>query len=240
MSESLEEAVQRGRDDVEYWVETFLGQKLHAGQLEWMENAEATINVLPTANRWGKSHLIGIRHLYRAFYKMGSEWRWLGPDGAADPQAFVKTKYKSLHCAQGWDTTALVWEEMLTLIALPGLAPFIKAAPRSMPPYIQLTNGAKILFRTLGPQGQGIDGTSLLYVSIDEAGWISNLKTIMDNVVLIRIADVQGMVDLAGTMKAGISRDFFQYAKRASVYTGRNITFDFAAWLKERAAQDGV
>lgn len=234
MGDPLQDAVIRGREDPEFWVYFFLGERLHAGQLEWITNSEAQVNVAATANRWGKTFVQCAKHLWRGFYKWGSEWRWLDEDGNVDPDLFMETKYRTLHCAQGWETTAIVWEQALKYIDRPSLKPFVKAAPRSLPPFIEFTNGWKWLFRTLGSQGQGVDGTSFYLITVDEAGWVDNLAEIHGNVLRLRVADVQGMVDFMGTFKPGVSRDFYQFAKRASVYTGRRIDFDFEAWLKNR------
>jgi len=239
MADSVEYALARGRGDPQYWSWYFLEQRLHDGQAEWIMNAEASTNVLATGNRWGKSFVCCVRHFHRCFYKLGAEWRYIDPIGEeVDTVAYRETKYHTLHCAQGWDTVQLVWDHAYTLCDRPRLRPFIKARPRSGLINIQFVNGSKWVFRTLGENGQGVDGTSLYLVSIDEAGWMENLKWILDNVVRVRVADVQGMVDLVGTMKPGISRDFFKEASLAAVYTGKEIFFDFEAWAKAREEGD--
>jgi hypothetical protein len=82
------------------------------------------------------------------------------------------------------------------------------------------------MFRTLGNNASGVDGKSIYYLSIDEAGWITGLDEMMRNVLRIRIADVRGIIDLVGTFKPGISRDFYKMCVRASAYTG--VAIDFA------------
>lgn len=222
----LREAMERGRKDIPFFSHYFLRRKLHDGQIEYCENGQASINVLATANRYGKTTLLAVRHYHDLFYKVGAEERYV-VDGQLDLERYLRTKYYTVHTAGLWDTAKLVWDDALKIIReSPRLQPFVKDSPRTLPPHITLQNGSRWLFRTLGDNGEGIDGHSFYRVSIDEAGWITNLETILNNVGRVRIADVGGCIDLVGTMKVGISRDFYRYANRASVYTGRKIAFD--------------
>lgn len=235
MTETLKQAIARGRDDVEFFAYFMLGERLHVGQLEWLENADASVNVLPSSNRWGKTFVQVVRHFHRGFYKIGAERRYV-VDGVVDLEAYRKCKYETLHTAQGWDTAAMVWEAAWAYCDRPQLAPFVVARPKTIPPYIRFMNGWTWRFKTLGDDGKGIDGKSYYLITIDEAGWVDNLDSIVNNVARVRTADVQGCLDLMGTFKPGVSRAFYQYAKLASVYTGRDIGFDFDDWRKERAA----
>ena len=232
------QAVQRGRNDIEFWSYFFLEERLHAGQLEWLTNAEAQVNVLATANRWGKSHVCVVRHFHRLFYKIGAEWNYLDKDGNVDVEAWYDTRYNTLHSAQGFDTVELVWNPAYRYCDKPNLKGFIRNKPRSSPPYIEFTNGSKWSFRTLGRDGRGIDGNSFYLITIDEAGWVDGLEEIMTNVAQIRTADVQGMTDIIGTFKPGISRDFYRYAKRAAIETDADIGFDFEDWTRKRAIME--
>ena len=85
------------------------------------------------------------------------------------------------------------------------------------------------MFRTLGVNASNIDGKSLYLISIDEAGWIDNLDEMLRNVLRVRTADVRGVIDIVGTFKPGISRDFYKVCVRASAYTGRAIDFAHGA-----------
>ena len=222
----LLDALARGREDHQFFSHFFLGRKLHDGQLEYAESANATINCLPTANRWGKTTLLSHRHTHKCVYKTGGEPKYLLPNGAVDMEKFSRLKYRTIHVAEGWETSKLVWEEMHKIIGeSPRLDALIADKPKSLPPHFTFLFGAKWMFNTLGPAAQGIDGNSFYHVSIDEAGWINNLETMMNNVIRVRVADVSGTIDLVGTMKPGISRDFYKYSVRASAYTGRGVTF---------------
>lgn len=231
--DALEQAIMRGREDPEFWVYFFLGERLHEGQLEWLLNANAQINVGATANRWGKSFVQMVRHFHKCFYKLGGESFYV-KDGEVDLDAYRNLRYETLHAAQGWETAEIVWGEAYKYSSKPTLQPFITKRPKSIPPHITFSNGSVWRFRTLGADGSGIDGKSFYLITIDEAGWVENLDKIVNNVARVRTSDVQGCVDLMGTFKPGVSRAFYGYAKKAAAHTGSNLEFDFEEWNKKR------
>jgi hypothetical protein len=223
---SLLEGLARGRDDHEFFGAFFLDRPPHPSQIRYLEEAEATINVLATANRFGKTTLLSHRHCHRCIYKIGAEPKYLEADRSVNLDRFVKTRYQTIHAAHEWETAKLVWDEMHKLIGeCPRLRAFIVNAPKSLPPHIDFVGGAKWKFRSLGDNASGIDGNSFYYVSIDEAGWNQKLEEMTDNVIRVRVADVQGIIDFVGTFKPGIGQDFFKYAVRASAYSGAGIAF---------------
>lgn len=237
----LLEALQRGRKDIQFFSYTFLGNTLHDGQLEWCQEAEATINALATANRYGKTFLLPARHYHRCTYKIGAESKYLAVDGSVDTKKFLKTKYHTVHTAGSWETASLVFEEAHKLKnQSKPLDALISAAPRALPPHIKFVNGSVWKFRTLGHDASGIDGNSFYYISIDEAGWIDDLEEKMRNVIRVRVADVQGCIDIVGTFKPGISKDFYKICTRASVYTGTEIGFDHKDGVEDSTTTAGL
>lgn len=221
------EALARGRHDHQFFSRTFLNRTLHDGQLEYVENANATVNCLATANRYGKTTLLSHRHFHSCVYKVGGERRYLDDAGVMDAGAFARLRYNTIHTAALWETAALVWDEAHKIInESRRLDAFIKERPKSKPPHIEFIHGARWKFRTLGHNAEGIDGNSFYLISIDEAGWIEALEEMMQNVLRVRVADVQGMIDIVGTFKPGVSKDFYKFCVRASAYTGRGLGFD--------------
>ena len=224
----FEEAFARGRNDIQFFSSYFCDRKLHDGQAEWCENAEATINVLTTGNRYGKTSTLTIRHAHRCSYKIGAEPRYIDALAEGDLRPFYREKYRTVHAAGQWEQAKLVWEDALLMNqdAIRFRALIQQPPRRTLPPDIKFFNGATWRFRTLGDHGENIDGNSFYYISIDEAGWIRNLEEIMGNVLEVRVGDVRGVIDIVGTMKPGLSKDFYAYARRAAIHTGRKIAFD--------------
>jgi hypothetical protein len=217
----------RGRTDHQFFSQTFLNRKLHDGQLEYVENAHASINCLATSNRWGKTTILSHVHYHGNTYKTGGEPHYLNLDGTVDYDRWFKLRYNTVHTAFLSETSLLVWDEATKIRnESPRMAAFIKDAPRSLPPHITFIHGGKWKFRTLGNDASGIDGNSFYKISIDEAGWVPGLEAMMNNVVRIRVADVRGEIHLAGTFKPGVSKDFYKYCVRASAHSGHALGFD--------------
>ena len=199
----------------------------------------ATVNALASSNRWGKTTLLSHVHYHSAMYKIGGESRYLNDDGTVDMEKFVKLRYRTLHTAGEWEQAALTWDECHKLAnENPILNSMITGRPRSKPPHIELFNGARIKFRTLGFDAQGIDGDSYYVISIDEAGWIPDLQEKLDNVIRVRVADVRGRIYIVGTFKPGTSRDFFAICARAAAAMGAGLTFDHRQADDEGGALD--
>jgi hypothetical protein len=226
-ADTLLGALARGRSDHQFFSRAFLNRTLTDAQLEYVVNAHATINVLATSNRWGKTTVLSNVHYRGCIYKEGAESRFLDDDGNVDVERFAAVRFNTIHTADDWETASLVWDEALKLKNENStLAAFIKNAPKSKPPHIEFINGSKWKFRTLGDNASGIDGNSFYIISIDEAGWMQKLEEMMDNVIRVRVADVRGVIHIVGTMKPGISRDFYKYGVRASAHTGVGVTLD--------------
>lgn len=221
------DAFTRAREDPIFFWHYFLSRCPHPGQARYITEANATINGLACSNRYGKTTLLAGRHLHSNIFKIGGEPRYIRDDGSFDLKAFQKLRYRTVHTAGEWDQASEVWEDAHRLIdENPRLAAFVKERPRSKPPHIEFIHGAKWLFRTLGVNGSGIDGKSFYLISIDEAGWIDNLEEMMRNVLRIRVGDVRGRIDIVGTFKPGVSKDFFKICVQAAARTGANIGFD--------------
>lgn len=239
-SDALLEGLARGRADIDFFAFFFLGLRLHEGQAEWMRDAVATINVGATANRWGKTTLLPCGHYHSCIYKIGGEPKYADPLGGLDFDAFRKLRYHTVHTAGEWETAAIVHSEAMKLRKEnPRLDAFIAKAPLSKPPHIEFTNGAVWKFRTLGHDASGIDGNSFYLISVDEAGWIESLEEKMNNVIRVRVADVQGRIWLVGTFKPGISKDFYKYAVRAGAYTNKGIRFDHGSGEDDEESAEG-
>ena len=242
-SNELLTAFQRGRYDYQFFAQTFLGETLHDGQLKWITEAQATVCVLASSNRYGKTFLIPCGHFHANIYKTGAESRYMKDDGTVDIEKYLKLKYHTIHTADGWETAALVWEEAQKLYkSRPPLAAFVPqgGAPRSLPPHFDFINGARWKFRTLGHDASGIDGDSFYLISVDEAGWVASLEEKTRNVIRVRVADVRGRIWLVGTFKPGISKDFYKAAVRASAYTGAAIGFDHRDDVDDEGVSGGL
>jgi hypothetical protein len=230
-------AVARGRHDVEFFAHHFCDLNLHEGQLEYLTNAQATYNLVLTGNRWGKTTAVGVKHLHCQFYKLGAEPRYMDADGQIDPRKFRRVRYLTCHTAGLYETAEMVWNEVEQLVKNnEHLAPWlVTPLPRSKPHEIRFIHNGRWYFRTLGDDGEGIDGKSFYLITIDEAGWEAKIEQIINNVARMRVADVRGMVDCLGTAKPGTSQGFFNLAVQAQAYLGDERQLDHSGSSKPRS-----
>lgn len=242
------EALVRGRHDHEFFGAVILGRRPHPGQLEVLENANATVNLLPTSNRWGKTTVLPHIYSHGCIYKVGGEdrymrWNEVEAKWRIDQTLFNTLRYHTIHTGGDWETASLVWDEMHKLLKdAPNFRPFVIDAPRSLPPHMNFFNGSRLKFRTLGHDARGIDGNSFYIIGVDEAGWIEGLEEMLQNVIRVRVADVRGRIYLVGTMKPGISKDFFKESVRAAIRTGQKVVLDHRSEIDddEEGASGGL
>lgn len=116
----------KGRWDVPFWAERFLGVKLHPGQVRmadayirrerrtgWRpENYDIAVSA---GNRAGKTMALAVIILHSCFYKMGSE----PPvdDSDAEVTRWMKRPYLAFHFAIAQEIADLVYTECLTLLS---------------------------------------------------------------------------------------------------------------------------
>jgi len=211
------EIVTRCRADPVLFARVFLPKKPHPGQVVWLSNSHRPINVLVPGNRWGKSTVIAMKHIWKCVMKVGMTpaERRSGED------------YETISVAMSADQAEIVFREAKRLLQSKGLRPLVKAFRSSPFPHIIFTNGSVMHCRSAHDDGKYIDGHRYRYLSIDEAGWIGNLRHLMTNVILMRLAG-GGEIDLIGTPKGYNDLYFYfergqrgvrgYYSQRGSIY----------------------
>lgn len=204
--DALRRFIIRCKRDPDFFVRIMLGETPHPGQKAWLEQARAYINVLRPGNRYGKSYVEGFRHLWHAWLKVGVPF--------VSKEQWLKEPYETISLAVSDDQARIVYRLIQRFLKAPAIAPFVAADRASPFPHIKLLNGSVIHVRSLAEAGKYVDGHSYRYMSVDEAGWIPDLKEIVTNVLLMRLAG-GGMLDLIGTPK-GIGSGLYWYWNRAS------------------------
>jgi hypothetical protein len=107
------------------------------------------------------------------------------------------------------------------------MKPLIKAYRATPFPQVEFWNGSIMHVRSLHDDARYVDGHGYRYLSVDEAGWIPNLRKLVDSVLLMRLAG-GGNIDLIGTPKGkndlywyfmqGIRGVEGYYSQRGSIY----------------------
>lgn len=192
-------------------------KKPHPGQVKWLQSSTAAINVLVPGNRWGKSTVIAMKHIWKCVFQVG-----MSPEERATGES-----YETISVAMSADQAGIVFKEAKRLLQSKMLRPLVKTFRSSPFPHIIFTNGSIMHCRSAHDDGKYIDGHRYRYLSIDEAGWISNLRSLMTNVILMRLAG-GGEIDLIGTPKGYNDLYFYfergqrkirgYYSQRGSIY----------------------
>lgn len=206
-------------NDPVFMANTLLPKKPHPGQVTWLRNSNQAINVLVPGNRWGKSTVIAMKHIYKCLSKDGLP--------KMSPEQWLAAPYETISVAHSADQAEIVFKEARRLLSDPVTKPFV-ASYRTTPfPTIRFFNGSVMHCRSGHDGGKYVDGHAYRYVSIDEAGWIDDLKGLMNGVILLRLAG-GGDVDLIGTPKGYNDLYFYYsrgergvegyYAQRGSIY----------------------
>lgn len=190
-------------DPILFWKVLLPGEP-HDGQQRWLRESSREINVLVPANRWGKSTVIAAKHIYKCMTKQGVR---IQPG-----HTWLSQPYETISAAHSADQAEIVFRKAQQMLSFPAIAPFVSRVYSTPFPRIEFYNGAVFHCRSAHDGGKYIDGHEYRFVSIDEAGYIQQLKMLMTNVILMRLAG-GGEVDLIGTPK-GLN-DLYWYASRA-------------------------
>jgi hypothetical protein len=204
-------------NDVILFLNVLSPKKPHPGQVTWLRESHRSINTLVPGNRWGKSTVIAMKHIHKCVFKVGQtrEERLRGE------------AYETISVAMSADQAEIVFKEAKRLLSSKTLRPLVKSFRSSPFPHIVFHNGSVMHCRSAHDDGKYIDGHRYMYLSIDEAGWISNLRHLMTNVILMRLAG-GGEIDLIGTPKGYNDLYFYfergqrgvtgYYSQRGSIY----------------------
>jgi len=178
------------------------------------------MNVLVPGNRWGKTYVIAMKHIHQNVFKVGlpkmSSQEWL-----AHP-------YQTVSTAPSFDQAGLVYKAARQLMATEAMKPLVKKYRATPFPSIEFWNGSIMQVRSLHDDARYIDGHGYQFLSVDEAGWIPNLRKLVDSVLLMRLAG-GGNIDFIGTPKG--KNDLYWYYMQGfreveGYYSQRGSIFD--------------
>lgn len=216
----------RSAIDVIFFCNTFLPKKPHPGQIKWLQGSVAPVNTLVPGNRWGKSTVIAMKHIWHCMFKVGLKFEGLTAEERK--REFRAAEYDTISVAMSADQAEIVFNEAKRLLSSKALKPFVSAFRSTPFPHIVFANGSVMHCRSAHDDGKYIDGHAYRYLSIDEAGWITKLKSLMTNVIVMRLAG-GGVIDLIGTPK-GYNDLYFYYErgqrKIKGYYSQRGSIYD--------------
>jgi hypothetical protein len=178
----------RAVTDPELFCHEFLELDLHPGQVLWLKNSTAEQNLLVTGNRWGKSTAQAAKILHRAIFKI------------RDRRYDANPRYRLLNVSITQDQANIIFGNCLSLIRGKPLVELLVDRVTYTPyPKLELGNGVEITARTSQNRGEHILGHDYDYINFDEAAFELHPDYVVNEVLMMRLADRKGMLDLVST-----------------------------------------
>jgi hypothetical protein len=178
----------RGALDPAYFASAVLNVDLHPGQRLWLENSHARENLLVTGNRWGKSFVSAVKLIHHALYRV----RPLDFDRA--------DRYRAVVASITQDQANLVFHQVLQLLRrTENTDCFVENMQWRPFPKIAFGNGATIEARSTQNRGEHLLGNDFDLFIFDEVAFEQYPEYVVEEVVLMRLADREGKLDLVST-----------------------------------------
>lgn len=174
--------------DPRFFASRFLNIELHEGQVGWLEDSVQRENVLVTGNRWGKSFVSAVKLVHHALYR-------------PRPLQFDRCgRYRAVVASITQDQANLSFDTAIRLLRQsPLLEPLLEDVRRTPFPRITLSNGATIEARSTQNRGEYLLGNDYDLFIFDEVAFESEPEYVVEEVILMRLADREGRLDLVST-----------------------------------------
>ena len=221
----------RGRADIEFFAERWLGIKGNPGQVAWWKAcAEREDNgyrpkyittVVSAGNRAGKTLAMAVVCLHHALYKMGIKNPVPGDPNSA--KEWSDTPYEWYHIGIQQETADLVHREIESILSghhpaqkgrgcplVKELGKVIDTSKKYRGEYAwvkfsPVIGGASIHFRTTQDKAKALLGKDMNGVSFDEAAFEPHLLMIYQEVLNLRRLSTGGPLHFIGTPTEGIN-----------------------------------
>jgi hypothetical protein len=168
----------------------FLEIEPHPGQVRWLENSTKPENALHTGNRWGKSLAQAIKILHRCLFKI------------RDRKYHSIEKYEAVNASITLDQARIIFENAVRLIkGNPYLEKLVKGVKFTPFPHIVFGNGAIFWARSTQRRGEYLLGRDYDYFNFDEVAFEPHPEYVVNQVIMMRLADRAGMLDFSSTPK---------------------------------------
>ena len=168
----------------------FLEIEPHPGQVKWLLNSTKPENALHTGNRWGKSLVQAIKILHRCFFKI------------RNPKYNNIEKYEAVNASITLDQAKIIFENVIRLIkGKPHSERLVKDVKFTPFPHVVFGNGAVFWARSTQRRGEYLLGRDYDYFNFDEVAFESHPEYVVNQVIMMRLADRAGMLDFSSTPK---------------------------------------
>jgi hypothetical protein len=196
--------------DPVFFASRFLDVDLHAGQADWLSGSQTRENVLVTGNRWGKTFVSAVKLVHHALYRP----RKLCFDRSG--------RYRAAVASITQDQANLTFNTAHRLLSQSSiLAPIIDNHQKTPYPRLTLGNGATIESRTTQNRGEYLLGNDFDLFIFDEVAFESDPEYVVEEVILMRLADREGRLDLVSTPNG---KNWF-YRRAQEISGGKHVGY---------------
>ncbi len=200
----------RGVFDIPFFAKQFLGIDLHDGQRLWMDRSIRRENVLVTGNRWGKSFVSALKLLHHAIYRYHPR--------KYDPAGIYRSAVVSITQNQA---DLVLLHALRMIYRSVQIKPMVKTVLHSPFPRIVLANDATIESRTTQNRGEHLLGNDYDLVIYDEVAFDPFAEHVVEEVLMMRLADREGRLDLVSTPNG---KNWF-YRRAMEIVEGRKLGY---------------
>ncbi|MFH1336722.1 MAG: terminase family protein [Candidatus Zixiibacteriota bacterium] len=181
---------QKSLADPVFFASKFLEIKPHAGQVKWLQSSTKPENALHTGNRWGKSLVQAIKILHRCIFKI------------RNTKYDHISKYEAINASITLDQAKIIFENVIRLVkGKPDLERKIKEIKFTPFPHIVFWNGAIFWARSTQRRGEYLLGRDYDYFNFDEVAFEAHPEYVVNQVIMMRLADRAGILDYTSTPK---------------------------------------
>ena len=196
------------RDDPSKFAELMFGSPLHQGQRRFIESATGQVNVLTSANSFGKTELLLVWVLWAAWWKHGTENR-----SFAD---WLSARWRALVASYTYGIASESLQRLSHAVTTGKNIRQIVSRIDTAHSVVHLVNGSTIDWGSLDGRGRLVEAARYQWIFVDEAGHIPNLKEVYDNILYPRTLGVGGKIVLIGTPKPHTDDWLLQAFERGS------------------------
>lgn len=193
-------------DPVEF-ARVFLGIDLHPGQVEWINKSTKRINILRPGNRYGKTFVAAVKHIWHAMCKPRLDGMVLSN------VEWLRVEYQVLNFGPTYELGRGALQLARDIVQGNILLPTGKTnnsllkdwaitedrCDAAQLPYISFITGSRLLGRSYSEMGAAFKMKGLAYVAGDECADIDELWVFVNNTLLPRVVQFNGTIDLVGT-----------------------------------------
>jgi hypothetical protein len=184
-----------------------LGMPFHEGQIRWIKNSTKRINILRPGNRWGKSAILAVKHIWQCMCKPNLDGKVL------TYKEWLNVEYQTLNFGPTYELGRGVLQLARDIVQgnfllntgstnkslLADWALKEDHSDSQVLPQLVFKTGAKLLGRSYSEMGVAFKMKAIAYLTGDECADIDELWTFTNNTLLPRMISLNGKIDFAGT-----------------------------------------